>query len=65
MRASNLRAIFVFIAPPSIEELERRLRGRGTESEEDVATRIANARKEMERSVDAQSISVFLPSAWL
>jgi hypothetical protein len=59
VRASNLRAIFVFIAPPSIEELERRLRGRGTESEEEVATRIANARKEMERSVNAQSQSFF------
>jgi len=47
VRASNLRAIFVFIAPPSLEELERRLRGRGTESEEQIATRLKNAREEV------------------
>ena len=38
---------FVFIAPPSFAELERRLRARGTESEETLARRLANARREM------------------
>jgi guanylate kinase len=47
VRASSLRAIFVFIAPPSVEELERRLRGRGTEAEEQIATRLKNAREEL------------------
>ena len=38
----------VFIMPPSLEELERRLRKRGTESEEQLALRLANARQEMQ-----------------
>lgn len=33
----------IFIAPPSVAELERRLRGRGTETEEAIARRIHNA----------------------
>jgi len=41
-------AIFLFIAPPSLAELERRLRGRGTDSEETVQLRLNNARREME-----------------
>ena len=41
-------AIFLFIAPPSWQELERRLRGRGTDSEETVRLRLANARREMQ-----------------
>lgn len=38
---------FVFLAPPSYEELERRLRRRGTETEEVIQRRLTNARKEM------------------
>lgn len=40
-------AVFVFIAPPSWEELERRLSGRGTDSSESVRLRCDNARREM------------------
>ena len=40
-------AVLVFIEPPSMEELERRLRGRGTEDERSIETRLANARTEM------------------
>lgn len=36
----------IFIAPPSIEELENRLRGRGTESEEVIKSRVAKASHE-------------------
>lgn len=39
----------VFIMPPSLEELGRRLRKRGTESEEQIATRLRNAASEMEK----------------
>ena len=39
-------AVTVFIAPPSFEELERRLRGRGTETEETIQKRLAIARQE-------------------
>jgi guanylate kinase len=39
--------VYIFIAPPSIHELERRLRTRGTESEEKIAKRVAVARQEL------------------
>ncbi len=39
-------AVSVFLAPPSLEELERRLRGRATDGEEAIARRLETARKE-------------------
>ena len=44
----NIDGIYIFIAPPSIGELRKRLIGRGTDSEEVIATRLKNAEKEME-----------------
>ncbi len=41
-------AVFLFIAPPSLSELERRLRKRGTETEEVVQNRVAQATREIE-----------------
>ena len=41
-------AILIFITPPSIEELEKRLRDRHTETEENLKLRLNNARKELE-----------------
>ena len=46
-RAAVAEASYIFIAPPSLRELERRLRGRGTEAEEVIAVRLANARQEL------------------
>ena len=40
-------AVTIFIRPESTEELERRLRSRGTESEDAVARRLAVARHEL------------------
>lgn len=40
-------AITIFIVPPSMEELERRIRGRKTEPEEIVQRRLSKAEKEM------------------
>ena len=40
-------AITVFLAPPGLDALERRLRGRGTESEETIRARLDTARREM------------------
>ena len=40
-------AVSVFFAPPSMEELEKRLRGRGTETEETVHKRMLQAETEM------------------
>ena len=47
VKKTNLNAVFVFVAPPSYEELERRLRGRCTENEETLKTRLANAQGEL------------------
>lgn len=44
---SQPEATFIFIAPPGLGELESRLRGRGTESEEIIKVRLKNAQTEM------------------
>lgn len=41
------KALAVFVEPPSYEELENRLRGRSTESEDKINQRMAKAKKEM------------------
>lgn len=41
---------YVFIAPPSLEELESRIRKRATNTNEDIRRRLAQARVEMEYS---------------
>ena len=45
-------AVGIFIMPPSMDELEKRLRFRGTESEEDIKRRLDIAKSEIEKSVD-------------
>ena len=47
VRQSMPEALFVFLAPPSWEELVRRLVGRGTETEEERERRLATARVEL------------------
>lgn len=47
LRAALPAAVSVFILPPSFAELERRLRGRGTEDEATTLRRLANARLEI------------------
>jgi len=42
-----LDAVFIFIAPPSMEVLAQRLRKRGTDSPETIALRLENARQEL------------------
>ena len=39
--------VMIFIVPPSMEELESRLRGRGTETEEVILQRLARAKEEL------------------
>lgn len=41
------QAVLIFITPPSYEELKKRLEGRGTESSEEIAQRLARARQEV------------------
>jgi guanylate kinase len=42
-------AVLVFVTPPSMEELERRLRGRNSESEPEITQRLANAKRELDQ----------------
>jgi guanylate kinase len=48
IKAALPDSVTVFVEPPSYEELERRLRGRGTESAEQFARRLATAREELD-----------------
>ena len=52
------RALAIFIMPPSLEELEKRLRNRSTESESDLKRRIEKARYEMTFAKDFDKIVV-------
>ena len=46
------KAKAIFIAPPSVEELEKRLRNRGTETTQVINLRLLNARSELQRKND-------------
>jgi guanylate kinase len=46
------KANIIFISPPSIESLEKRLRGRATDNEEVIRLRLENAKREMLRRND-------------
>lgn len=48
VREKMPEAVLIFIMPPDLDELERRLRGRGTETEEQIRQRIERAKEEME-----------------
>lgn len=60
----NLKKIFgdkacsIFIMPPSVEELERRLVGRATDAPEVIAKRVAKAASEIERAPEFDHIVV-------
>ena len=41
-------ALFIFLAPPSLDHLKERLIGRGTETDEKIQSRVNEARKEVE-----------------
>jgi guanylate kinase len=44
----SVKAVSVFVAPPSLAELEKRLRGRGTDSNDTIELRLNNAAREMD-----------------
>lgn len=46
-----LDPVFLFLAPPSIAHLKSRLRGRGTETDDSMAKRLAAARAEIEHAI--------------
>lgn len=51
-------AFAVFVQPPSYEELEKRLRGRSTETEDKIAQRMEKARKELSFSKEFDIVLV-------
>jgi guanylate kinase len=57
--------VFIFVLPPSLTELERRLRGRNTDSDEVIARRIVNARAELREACwyDYQIVNDDFPTA--
>jgi guanylate kinase len=48
VRAKVPDGLFIFLAPPSLSELEERLVGRGTETDDVIASRLQAARQELE-----------------
>ena len=47
LKSKEIEANYIFIMPPSIEDLKKRLEARGTETEESIKTRIWNAKREI------------------
>ncbi|KJX92163.1 guanylate kinase like protein [Zymoseptoria brevis] len=47
VKTTDLNARFIFLQPPSVEILEQRLRGRGTDKEEAIQERLKQAEKEI------------------
>lgn len=58
IREKMPEAVSIFIMPPSFDELERRLSGRGTESAEIVAERMNNSLREIERASEYDYIVI-------
>ena len=58
IRSSFPEAFQVFIAPPSWDELERRLRGRGAETEAQMAARLARAKDELAAESEFDAVIV-------
>ena len=58
VRAVHPSAVLVFVAPPSMEELERRLRGRGDTDEQSISRRLAIAQSELTEAPEVFDIIV-------
>jgi guanylate kinase len=50
LRALKYQGVYIFILPPSMEELEKRLTKRGTESDNQIKQRLAIGKKEIAKS---------------
>jgi len=58
LRAAGVPALFVFVAPPSVAELEKRLRGRKSDSELQIASRLATAKLELARQNEFDTVVI-------
>ena len=67
VKSRRPEAVMLFLAPPSLAELERRLRGRGTDSEEKIQRRLDRAREELKalREFDYVIVNDRVPDAVL
>lgn len=70
IKKTDLDARFLFLQPPSLEILEERLRGRGTDKEEAINERLTQAKNELEYAKqpgvhDRIIINDDLEKAWL
>jgi len=48
----------IFLAPPSFEELERRIRGRGTDAEDAIQRRLTRAREELKAQQEFDAVVI-------
>ena len=58
MRRSFPEGFQIFLAPPSFEELERRIRDRGTDAEEAIQRRLSRARDELKAQAEFDAVVV-------
>jgi len=58
VRQSFAAGFQIFVEPPSFEELERRIRGRGTDSEEAISRRLERARVELAAAQEFDAVLV-------
>jgi guanylate kinase len=58
VRRSFPAARQIFVAPPSLAELERRIRGRGTDGEEAIQRRLARAREELAAAAEFDAVLI-------
>ncbi len=67
IRKSFPNALQIFLAPPNLSELEKRIRGRGTETEESIRDRLSIANKELiaKKEFDAVVINVDIEKAFM
>ena len=58
VRRSFPDAVQIFLSPPSFEELERRIRGRGTDPESAIQRRLARAQEELKAKAEFDAVVV-------
>ncbi len=58
VRKTFPEAFQIFLAPPSFEELERRIRGRGTDSEKSIERRLLRAKEELQAKNEFDAVVV-------
>ncbi|XP_060806878.1 guanylate kinase isoform X1 [Amyelois transitella] len=60
VKTTDLDPLLVFVMPPSIEELERRLRARNTEHEEALKKRLETAKREIEYGKEPENFHIII-----